>query len=84
MVILGHLVQVGLGDLDVIAEDRGVANLEGPDTGSRLFFFLQLDDPILAFQGSFLELIQFGVVFRLDEAAFLQGQGRLVGDGLFQ
>ena len=77
-VVRGHLVQVGLGDLDVIAEHGIEPHLEGLDAGARDLILLQLGDPILAAAHGDAQLVQRGIEAVADQPAFLHGERRLV------
>ena len=80
-VMRGHFVEVGPGDLDVVAEDGIEADLERADAGAFDFLLLQPGDPFLAFAGAAAEVVQIGVEALSDQTAFLHGEGRFIHDG---
>ncbi len=67
--------QVALGDLDGVAEDPVVADLEGRDAGAGLFLGLQAGDEALALAADGAQFVQFGVVAGSDDAPLAQGEG---------
>ena len=67
--------QVALGDLDRVAEDPVVADLEGRDAGAGLFLGLQAGDEALALAADGAQFIQLGVVAGGDDASLAQGEG---------
>ena len=73
-VVGGDVGEVGLGDLEVVAEDRIVADFEGRNTGSLNFLLLQRGNPILTGGGRLAEFIQFRRVSGLDHAAVVDCQ----------
>ena len=64
-----HLAGVGVGDLDVIAEDLVVADLQAGDAGAGDFLGLEAGDPFLAVAGDGVQFIQLRVVAGADDAA---------------
>ncbi len=84
--LLAHVIgrdlgQVGLGHLDVIAEDLVVADLERADAGPLALPLLQLGDEGLAGAADRAQVVELGVPAVLDDPAFGQQEGRLVEDG---
>ena len=61
-VVGGHQVLVGLGDLQVIAEDLVVAHFQAVDAGAAAFLGLQAGDPVLAFPAEADEFVQLRVI----------------------
>ena len=76
-----HLVQIGPGDLDVIAEHRIETHLQRGNAGALHLIRLQLGDPILAAALGLAQFIQRGVKAVADHAAFLDGERRFIHDG---
>ena len=81
-VVAGHFGQVGLGDLNVIAEDGVESDLQRGDSGASNFVQLQLGQPVLAAAGRGAQFIEFGAEAIPDHPAFLHRQRRFVGDGV--
>ena len=84
--LLAHVVgrdlgQVGLGHLDVVAEDLVVADLERADAGPLPLAALELGDEGLAGAADRAQVVELGVPAVLDDAALGQEEGRLVEDG---
>jgi len=80
-IVRRHLVQVGFGDLKVVAEDRVEPHFEGRDTRAHNLVLLQLRDPILALAHGRAQFIQRGVEAIANQAAFLYSQRRLIHNG---
>ena len=76
-----HLVLEGVGHLDVIPEHLVVADLQGADAGLFLLLGLDLRQDALAAVHDVPQAVHFLVVAVPDEAAFPDGEGRLVADG---
>ena len=72
-------MQVGLGDLDVIAEDGVEAYLEALDPGALLFGGFEIGEPGFVAAGERAHAVEFGVVAGADEIAFLQIGRKFVG-----
>ena len=72
---------MGVGDLDVVAEDLVEADLEAVDPGPADLLGLVLGDPRLAAPGDLAQLVEVGVIAVADQAAFLDGQRRVVDQG---
>ena len=72
---------VGVGDLDVVAEDLVEADLQAGDAGAADLLGLEAGDPLLAAAGDLAQLVELGVVAVADQAAFLGGQRRVVDQG---
>ena len=66
-----HQMQVGLGDLQIIAEDLVVAHLEAVDAGGAALLGLQFGDPVLAFPAEANEFVQLRVIALPDDAPIL-------------
>jgi hypothetical protein len=79
-VVVGDLGEVGFGDFDEVAEDLVEADLEGLDAGALDFAGLELGDPLLAVVGGGAQFVELGVEALADDAAFLDGHGRLVDE----
>ena len=80
-VAVGHLVVKGLGDLDVIAEDPVVADLQVLDAGLLALLLLHPGKVFPAVFRNVAQLVQLGAVPLLDHAAVLDGDGRVGIDG---
>ena len=74
--------QIALGDLDRVAEDPVVADLEGRDAGAGLFLGLQAGDESLSFAADGAQFVQFGVVAGCDDAPFAQRKGGALDDAV--
>ena len=75
---------VGAGDLDVVAKDLVVADLERLDPGALALDALQVGDPIAGMARGLDDVVQLAGIAGADHAGVLQGGGRFVGDGGFQ
>ena len=86
-VVAGDAPALGLGlgvrDLDVVAEDLVVSDLEALDSGPANLVGLKLGDPRLTPLGVRTQLVELRVVAVADQAAFLDGQRRVVVEGRF-
>ena len=74
------LVEVRLGDLDVIAEDGVETHLQRRDSGALDFLLLQPCDPILAFARAASKFVEIGVEPLPDDSPFLHRQRRFIND----
>ncbi len=72
---------VGVGDLDVIAEDTIKADFETVDASARDLGRLEVGDPLLSTLGDGVQLIERGVVTGADHSAFARRQGWIVHQG---
>ncbi len=79
---LGHLILEGVGDLDVVAEDLVVADLQRADAGALLFLRLDGGEQPLAAGEDVVQAVDLGVEALADEAALAHGKRRIVYDGL--
>ena len=61
LVVGGSVLQVGLADLDVKAEDVVELDLERVDAGALAFALLDLGDVVLAVAADVAKLVEFGV-----------------------
>src|SRR5258708_35813714 len=82
-VVIRHAVEVGIGNLDIVAKDPGIANFERIDARAPAFALLHLGNPLLTAAGRVLDLIQFGAIARADYSAIRGTQRWLVDDGWF-
>ena len=80
-VVLRHLAGVSAGDFDIIPEHPVVADLQVLDAGALFLLGLHPGDDALAVGHFETELVDLGVVSRLDHAAFPDGKGRILHDG---
>ena len=80
-VVGGDFLLVRVRDLDVIAEDLVVADLERGDFRALDLARLEARDPALAVALDRAQLVEFGGIAFADEAAFLQEHRRVGGDG---
>ena len=78
---LRAVAALGVGDLDVVAEDLVEADLEAGDPGPADLVGLVPGDPGLAAPGQVALLVEVGVVAVADQAAFLEGERRVVDEG---
>ena len=83
LVIGGHEVQVRLGNLQVVSENRIELHLERTDAGAQAFSLLDLREILLAVAAQVTELVQLGVNACRDHAAITQGDGWLGDNRLF-
>ena len=72
-----HLIVVRLGDLDVVAKDLVVLNLEVFDLGQLALLRLQVGNPLLTVRGSLAQLVQLRIVAVPDEMAVAHQQRRI-------
>ena len=80
-VVVGrHRVQVRLRDLDVVAEDAVVADLERGDAGARALPLLHLGDHLLARRRDAPQVVELGVDAVADVAAVARQRRRLVDE----
>ena len=79
---VGHLILEGIGDLDVVAEDLVVADLQRADAGAFLFLRFNGGEQPLAAGENVVQAVDLGVEALADEAALAHGERRLVHDGL--
>ena len=75
------MVQVGLADLDVKAEDVVELDLERVDAGAFALALLDLGDVVLAVAADVAEFVELRVESALDDSAVVEGDGRLGEDG---
>ena len=71
-------MQVRFGDLDVVAEDAVVVDLEGLDPRALPFLLLQFGDPAFSARTDCAQVVELLVVSRPDEPAFRKREGRIV------
>ena len=81
LVIGGRMLQVGLADLNVKAEDVVELDLERVDAGAFALALLDLRDVVLAVAADVAEFVELGVEPALDDSAIVEGDGRLGEDG---
>ena len=74
-VVDGCLVDLALGDLDVIAVDAVVADLQRGDAAARAFTGFQIDQELVGMRAEGAQFVQFGVVAFGDHPA-VAGQHR--------
>ena len=78
VIVRRHRVQVRFRDLDVVAEDAVVADLQRRDAGARALALFQLRDDLLAGAADAAQVVQLGVDAVADVAAVAdQGAGLL-------
>jgi hypothetical protein len=80
VIVAGDELQVRLRDLDVVAEDLVVADLERADAGARALARLELGDPALAVVAKRAKLVDLGRVAGADEIALPRARGRRVDE----
>jgi hypothetical protein len=78
-VVGGDGGEIGGADFDVVAEDLVVADLERLDAGPLLLPPLEIGEPFLALDGGGAKFLERGVIPGANEAAFLEEDGRVVG-----
>ena len=83
LVVGRHGVQVRLRDLDVVAEDPVVADLERGDAGPRALLLLHLRDDLLARPADRAQFVERRVEAVADEAAVAGERRRLVDERRF-
>ena len=76
-----HLVEIRLGDLDVVTEDGIESNLERGDAGARDFVRLQFGNPIFAAAHGVAKFVERSIEAVANHAAFLYGKRRVIHDG---
>ena len=76
-----HLVEIRLGDLDVVTEDGIESNLERGDAGARDFVRLQFGNPIFAAAHGVAKFVERSIEAVANHAAFLYGKRRGIHDG---
>ncbi len=77
-VVRGHVGQVGARDLDVVAEDAVVLDLERGDPGALALARLDGHDLVAPARGDGAQLVQLGRYPGPDESAFLGDRRRVV------
>ena len=80
-VIGGDGGEVRLGDFEVVAEDRVVADFERLDAGAGDFAVLQFGDPLASFGSGAAEFVEVGIVAFADHAAVAGGRRGFVNEG---
>ena len=78
MIVLRNTAQVGLGDLDEIAEDAGVADFQRLDAGPVDLPLLQLSDPFLSLPARGAQFVERLGISVAKNAALLDCQRRLI------
>ena len=78
-VVGGDLLAVGVGDLDVVAEDLVEADLQARDAGPLGLLGLVAGDPLLAAVGQLAQRVELGAEAVADEAAVAARQRAVVG-----
>src|SRR6266849_5127503 len=79
LVIGGREVEVGLGDLDVVAEDLIEADLERLDADAGALSLLHLKDVAAAVLLQVAQLVQGGIHAGADHIAVGKAEWRLIG-----
>ena len=77
---LGHKLLKGVRDLDIVAEDLVVADLQRADAGLFLLARLDAGKQSLAAGENFVQPVDLGVVAGADEAALTHGKRRLIDE----
>ena len=80
-VVVGDLLHVGVGDLDVEAVHAVVLDLEVGDAGARALARLERDQELAAVVVDRAKLVELGVEAGRDDAAVADLRRRLRGDG---
>ena len=75
LVVRRSKVQIGLRDLDVVAEDAVEADLERGDAGALAFAGFDLGQQLFAVLAEVAEFVELGVVARPDQSALVQKTG---------
>ena len=81
MVVGWHGTEIGLGDLDEVAEDRVVFDLEALDASALDLAVLQVGDPLTAQRGATAQFIERLIVTHTEDASFFDLHGRLINNG---
>ena len=76
----GHKLLEGVRDLDIVAEDLVVADLQRADAGLFLLARLDVGEKPLAARQNLVQAVDFGIVALADEAALAHGKRRLVDE----
>ena len=84
LVVRGREMQIGLRNLDVVAEDLVEANLQRGDAGAFALALFHRGDDLLAVLAEVAQFVEFGVVTAADHARVGGERRRLVGDGAFE
>jgi hypothetical protein len=79
-VVGGDEVEVGLGDLDVVAKIVCEADLQAADAGALLLGALEVGEPSLVVRSERTETVEFGVVAGADVVAVGEVVGEFVGE----
>src|SRR4051812_36370771 len=74
-------VEIRFRDLDEVAEDRGVADLQRLDARGLLLALLELRDPVLPLMRGGAQLVELREVAIAKHAAVARERGRLIDDG---
>ena len=77
-------VEVGLGDLDVVAEVIGETNLQALDAGAGLFGGFEGGEPGFVVAGEGVDAVELGIVAGADGAAIGEAGGEGVGEAAFE
>src|SRR2546425_2372539 len=77
-------MQIGFGNLDVVAEHLVKANLERGNARALAFALFHRGDDLLAVPAQTADFVKFRVVARADYAGFAGLRGRLLGNGALQ
>ncbi len=80
LVVGGSMLQVGLADLNVKAEDVVELDLERVDAGALAFALLDLRDVVLAVAADVAQFVELRIEPALDDSAIVEGDGRLGND----
>ena len=81
-VIFGYLLQIGLGDFDVIAKDLVVAYFQVFDAGAFPFLLLQTGDKTSSVAGGEFQLVELGGKPRPQDTSLAHVAGRLRRNGI--
>src|SRR5258706_9159423 len=82
LVVRGRMMQIGLGDLNVIAEDVVELDLERVDPGALPLAGLDLCDVLLAMATQVAQLVEFRIDAFADHATVVQGDGWFRNDAV--
>ena len=77
-VVGGRVVQIGLGDFQVVAEDAVELDLQRADAGALALALLDLRDVLLAVAAEVAQFVERGIDAGANHAAVVQRERRLV------
>ena len=82
--IIGHAARLSLADLDIVAKNLIIANLERLDAGFILHLLLKVLHPRLVIRSNLVQLVQLTVIAGANHAALAHGKRRLIHNRALQ